>query len=178
MGSKFESLDIFETSIVGVNEGDLEKLRDLYIEEKRGIFLFILSMVKDYGVAEDLLQDVFVRIIRSSDSYKRGTNAKAWILTIARNLSLNYLNRFKKIIVSDDIEICSDGEFEILESSMEFLRMIEPLSEIEKGIIILKLNVGLSYFQISKILGISIINARAKYSRAIKKLRVSFKEDK
>ncbi|MGL4849479.1 MAG: RNA polymerase sigma factor [Clostridium sp.] len=178
MMSNLESLDIFETSITEANEGDLERLKDLYIEERRGIFLFILSMVKDYGEAEDLLQDVFVRIISSSDSYKKGTNAKAWILTIARNLSLNYLNRSKRIKVDNEIEISSSGDFEDLESHIEFLRMIEPLSEVEKGIIILKLNVGLSYIQISKVLGISIINARAKYSRAIKKLRVSFKEDK
>ncbi|MGL4875897.1 MAG: RNA polymerase sigma factor, partial [Clostridium sp.] len=77
MMSNLESLDIFETSITEANEGDLERLKDLYIEERRGIFLFILSMVKDYGEAEDLLQDVFVRIISSSDSYKKGTNAKA-----------------------------------------------------------------------------------------------------
>lgn len=79
-----------------------------------------------------------MRIISSSDSCKKGTNAKAWILTIARNLSLNYLNRSKRIKVDNEIEISSSGDFEDLESHIEFLRMIEPLSEVEKGIIVLK----------------------------------------
>ena len=54
--------------------------------------------------------------------------------------------------------------------------MIEPLSEIEKQIIILRLNVGFSYIQIAKILDISIVNARAKYSRGIKNLRLNEKD--
>lgn len=58
MRSNLESLDIFEASITEANEGNLERLKDLDVEERRGIFLFILYMVKDYGEAEDLLQDV------------------------------------------------------------------------------------------------------------------------
>ena len=176
MGTKIESIKLFENSISNVKKGDLSELKMLYIEERRGIFLFILSIVKDYGVAEDILHDVFIKIIINSEKYKRNTNAKAWIMTIARNLSLNYLNKNKHINFKENIEVVANNKLQEIESEIEFLRMIEPLSEIEKQIIILRLNVGFSYIQIAKILDISIVNARAKYSRGIKKLRLNEKD--
>ena len=97
-------------------------------------------------------------------------------MTIARNLSLNYLNKSKHINFKENIEVVANNELQEIESEIEFLRMIEPLSEIEKQIIILRLNVGFSYIQIAKILDISIVNARAKYSRGIKKLRLNEKD--
>lgn len=176
MGVNIGRVELFESSVVKAKEGDLSKLKELYISERRGIFLFILSFVKDYEVAEDLLHETFIKIIEKSYTYKCESNAKAWILTIAKNLSLSYLTRNKRVEVKEEIIIEDKEEFGEVEGYIDFLRMIEDLNEVEKQIIILKLNAELSYIQISKIMGISILAARAKYSRAIKKLRIIKKD--
>ena len=158
--------------LIKSNDGDDESLRRLYLELKRPIFVLALSIVNDYQVAEDILQETFIKIISNSEGYKKGSNAKAWIMTIARNISFNYLKKIKREELKDKLVVEGKGNFtEEVESTMEFLRLIEELNQEEKEIVALRLSAGLSHMQISKVLNISLLNVRAKYSRAIKKLK-------
>ncbi|MGG7176774.1 RNA polymerase sigma factor [Clostridium paraputrificum] len=158
--------------LVKSKDGDDESLGRLYSELKRPIFVLALSIVNDYQVAEDILQETFIKIMNNSEGYKKGSNAKAWIMTIARNISLNHLKKVKREEIRDDLAISGDGNFtEEVESTMEFLRLIEELNQEEKEIVALRLSAGISHMQISKLLNISLLNVRAKYSRAIKKLK-------
>lgn len=156
--------------------GDEGAIKKLYIELKRPIFILALSIVNDYQTAEDILQETFIRIMNNTEGYKGGSNAKAWIMTITRNISLNYLKRAKREEIKEDIMIANDNNFtDEVEDSIEFFRLIEDLNQEEKEILALRLLGELSHMQISKILNISLINVRAKYSRGIKKLRISMK---
>lgn len=56
------------------------------MEVRKPIFLFILSIVEDYHMTEDLLHETFIKIMLNIDKYKKGTNVKAWMLSIARNV--------------------------------------------------------------------------------------------
>ena len=149
-----------------------EYISKLYIQLKRPIFILCLSLVNDYHMAEDIMQETFIKVINNNDKFIMGSNAKAWIYTIPRNTSLNYLKATKREVLQEEI-ITEDNRNSCEEvlSSMEFLRMIEPLSLEEKQIVALRLSCNLGYFQISKILNISVVNLRKKYSRAIKKLK-------
>ena len=161
-----------DTWLTRLREKDNEALEHLYLELKRPIFIFILSIVKDYHIAEDILQETFIKVITNSESYEKGSNAKAWIFSIARNISLNQIKSRKREELKEDI-IKEDSTLftEEVESAMEFLRLIEPLESEEREIVALKLSAGLGHKQIAETLNISVINSRAKYSRAIKKLK-------
>lgn len=151
---------------------DNEYICKLYIKLKKPIFILSLSLVNDYHMAEDMMQETFIKVINNNEKFSKGSNAKAWIYTIARNTSLNYLKTRKNEVLKEEI-ITQDNKNSCEEvlSSMEFLRMIEPLNLEEKQIVALRLSCNLGYFQISKILNISVVNLRKKYSRAIKKLK-------
>lgn len=160
---------ILEKGGIAINR---DYIGQLYIELKKPIFILCLSLVNDYHIAEDILQETFVKVINNTDKFLNGSNAKAWIYTIARNTSLNYLKNKNREVIKQDIVVCDDRcDNEEVLSSMEFLRLIEPLSLEEKQIVALRLSCNLGYFQISKILNISVINLRKKYSRAINKLK-------
>lgn len=161
-----------DTWLTRLREKDNEALEHLYLELKRPIFIFILSIVKDYHIAEDILQETFIKVINNSESYEKGSNAKAWIFSIARNISLNQIKLRKREELKEDIIKADSILFtEEVESAMEFLRLIEPLESEEREIVALKLSAGLGHKQIAETLNISVINSRAKYSRAIKKLK-------
>ncbi len=172
MISKAENIIDFDELLTKSKTGDNKSINKLYIQLKRPIFVLALSMLNDYHAAEDILQETFIKVIGNPNGYKSGSNAKAWILTITRNLCLNYIKKNKREELRDEFVLCDNNSFtEDIESSMEFLRMLEPLEEQEKEIIALRLAASLSYKQIAEILDISIFNARSKYSRGIKKLR-------
>lgn len=155
-------------------EDNKDKLEFLYMEFRKPIFLLALSIVRDYQMAEDIMQETFLKVMKNSESYKEMGNAKAWIMTITRNISLNYLKKSKREEAKEEFVIESEDNFtEDVEGTMEFFRIIQDLNEEERQIIALKLLGGLGYIQIAKILKISLVSARKKYSRAIKKLRVS-----
>ena len=161
-----------DTWLTRLREKDNEALERLYLELKRPIFIFILSIVKDYHIAEDILQETFIKVINNSESYEKGSNAKAWIFSIARNISLNQIKLRKREELKEDIiKVDSTLFTEEVESAMEFLRLIEPLESEEREIVALKLSAGLGHKQIAETLNISVINSRAKYSRAIRKLK-------
>lgn len=84
---------------------DKEFIKKIYIELKKPIFVLPLSISNDYFIAEDILQETFVKVINNIDSFTKGTNAKAWVLTIARNTAINHVNKLKREYLNEDISI-------------------------------------------------------------------------
>lgn len=163
---------ILDDWLIKSRDKDEESIKSLYIEMKRPIFILALSIVNDYHIAEDVLQETFIKVIKYAGDYKKGSNAKAWIFMIAKNTALNNLRKRSKEEIKDDLIIKDTGNFtEDVEGTMEFIRLIEPLEQEEKEILALRLSAGLSHGEIANVLNISVLNARTKYSRAIKKLR-------
>lgn len=162
----------YDKSISKIAEGNLSALSELYIKLKKPVFILALSIVRDYPMAEDIMQETFVKVASNVDNYRKGTNAKAWILSITRNMSLDYLKKRKKEDITDEITVPSNSKFEEeIASTIEFQKMIEPLDEIEKQIIVLHITAGIKHKQIGKVLELTTENVRTKYSRAIKKLK-------
>jgi RNA polymerase sigma-70 factor (ECF subfamily) len=59
------------------------------------IYNFIARTVHDQEVAADLLQDVFTRVIQSSDGFKKDSKFSTWLYAIARNLCIDHMRRMK-----------------------------------------------------------------------------------
>ena len=64
---------------------------------------FAINLTKDYESAKDLYQDTLYRAISNKDKYNVGTNIKAWLYTIMRNIFINdYRKRSKQAVVFDN----------------------------------------------------------------------------
>lgn len=74
-------------------EGDAESFRIVVLESQRPLFSFIVKFVADETVAEDLLQETYLRIWKNRRRYKLGCNFLTWALSIAANVSKDYLRR-------------------------------------------------------------------------------------
>lgn len=158
--------------LIKTKEKDNEAITKLYKELNRPIFILALSILNDYQMAEDVLNETFIKIMSNDSKCEKVTNAKAWIMTIAKNISLNLVKKRKREDLKDDFTLGDEKHFteEVL-STMEFFELIKPLDEKEKEIVALRLSAGLSYKDISKIQNITVVAARKEYSRAIKKLK-------
>lgn len=70
-----------------------EAMNELYEHSKKGVYAFILATIKDYQLAEDIMQETYMKVYKSLGQYQANTNGINWILTIARNTALTTLER-------------------------------------------------------------------------------------
>ncbi|MDD4839535.1 MAG: RNA polymerase sigma factor [Clostridia bacterium] len=168
--------------MVLLQRGDESAFEVIYNETKRGLFSFILSYCKNYHTAEDIMQNTYIKLRMSVQSYSPGTNALAWIFTIAKNLTLNEMAKRKREIYSDFEQGAYEfGEYTIDDKmSSPLLKMVqENLNETEQQIILLYLVSGFKHREIADMLDKPLGTVLWTYRNAISKLRkVMEKENK
>ncbi len=74
-----------------------------YEQTKRQVFFSIIHIVKDQSLAEDLLQETYMKFLEKIDLFDEKRNPHAYLATIGRNLAINMYNARKKEIINDDV---------------------------------------------------------------------------
>ncbi len=90
-----------EQKIKQLRSGDQRAFDYVYEQTNRSVYFAILYVVHDKMYAEDLMQETYVRAMRSLDAYTDGTNFNAWIARIGRNLALNHLKKMQREVTTD-----------------------------------------------------------------------------
>ena len=111
--------------------------------------------------------------MEKADSYEKETKARAWILSIARNIAIDIYRKRSFDCSSEDIK---EEETKFDESSvlvsMEVKRALDSLDDEERQIITMKIYAGLKHKEIAPLLDINEEACKKKYQRALEKLRV------
>jgi RNA polymerase sigma-70 factor (ECF subfamily) len=101
-------------------------------EFSSGLQSFILSKVKNNADAEDILQEIYIKIHNSIDTLNDKTRIKSWIYQIARNMIIDYYRSKSRIITSEDILINIPGtltEDKLMDTAIsDMVKMMEKLS--------------------------------------------------
>ena len=101
---------LIEKLIKNIGEGDKEALSTLYEQTKTAVYGFSLSILKNTHEAEDVLQEVYIKIYENASVYQSKGNPLAWILTITKNLSLMKLRKNRNHKDVDELkEILADN---------------------------------------------------------------------
>jgi RNA polymerase sigma-70 factor, ECF subfamily len=87
--------DSDEGLMLRYQKGDVRAFEVILTRHRKPIFNFILRYVGDRAQAEDLLQEVFLRVIKGADAYQRQAKLTTWLYTIARNLCVDASRRGK-----------------------------------------------------------------------------------
>jgi RNA polymerase sigma-70 factor (ECF subfamily) len=82
-----------EQLIRWVASGDSSCLATLFERHHKGVYRFCLQMTRNRTQSEDLVQDVFIRVLRKAAAYRGEGSFKAWLYHIARNVTLDQLRR-------------------------------------------------------------------------------------
>jgi RNA polymerase sigma-70 factor (ECF subfamily) len=86
-------LDPDAALMLRVKRGDMMAFEELAEKYKQPIVTFMYRMVRDLDEAEDLAQNVFIRVYQSAKRYEASAKFSTWIFTIARRLCLNEIRR-------------------------------------------------------------------------------------
>ena len=182
-GAEDYSLLSDEALLKKVAEGDQEAFQRLYQNTDRTMYSFILSIIKHPQDAEEILQDVYLKIWTSAKSYKSQGKPLAWMFTIARNLCYMKFREQKhdSDITLEDLsgtetgEVCS--EIEMAADKMVLLAALSILKEEEREIVLLHTSAGMKHREIAASLKIPLATALSRYNRAMKKLENYLREE-
>jgi RNA polymerase sigma factor (sigma-70 family) len=157
--------------------GDKEAFQELYRNTYRRVYGYVLSIVKDPGDAEEVLQETFVRVWTSCPNYQPQGKPLAWIFTIAKN-ECRMMFRSRKHDADVDIEDLSDREVADYCPQVENAADREALNaalgilaEDERSIVLLHASAGMKHREIADAMRLPLSTVLSKYSRAMKKLQ-------
>jgi RNA polymerase sigma-70 factor (ECF subfamily) len=168
-----------DKSVLQIAQGDNTALSLLYRCLKKPVFLLALSILRDESLAEDVMQETFLKVSEKADTYHAGTNPKAWVLTIARNLSLNCLkSRGREELTGKDIDMQFDENNENRAvSSADFMKALQQLDETQQTIVTVRILCDLKHAQIAEMINLSPGDVRIRYHRALKLLKKYYEEN-
>ena len=166
-----------------VKSGNVELLGLLYERYKKWLYNFFQQMYYNSDVSEDLVQNVFVRILKYKHTYSEDSKFVTWLFQIARNESHSYYNKHIKNREAIGLESVSyklsenqsiHDNLEDKESVRMLNQAIEKLPYEKKEVITLSKLKQLKYKEIGEIMGCSEANARIKAHRALQDLKTVY----
>jgi len=167
-----------EMIMEAVKKGDLQQVTLLFERHHKRIFNFLARMTVDRELAEDLTQNVFLRLIKYRNSYKEGLRFQSWMYQMARNVfSDHYQANKKKLSVSIDIERVRENledhntAGQQAEREEILHRSLAMLPDDQRELLVLTRFQHLKYEEVAAIMNTSVVNIKVKVHRAIAKLR-------
>lgn len=160
-----------DRAILELSKGDREALSVIYDCMARMIFSVSYGITGNYHDAEDVLQETFIEVAKYAHTYRSGSNAKAWILTMVRHRSIDIIRKRRLVVSNEDTETVDMPDTKFDSSRLEVLDMLSILDKEEKQILIYRLYTKMPYKEIAVIMRIRVTSAQKKYQRAVRKLK-------
>jgi RNA polymerase sigma-70 factor (ECF subfamily) len=172
-----------------VARGDTAVFRDIVERYQNQVMSTVYRFTGDYYQAEDLTQEVFVRVYKAARRYKPKAKFRTWLFKIVINLCLNYrrdrarvrIESLDKRLVTEDGDTARDvrgPDSDIPDVALEELEMkkmvkeaIDDLPENQRLAVILQRFEEMSYKEISETLGVSVSAVESLLFRARRSLK-------
>jgi len=170
--------------------GEAPAMEELVSRYRRPLFSWFVVQVKDRGTAEDLYQDVWLKIIRGASSF-HDVSFKAWMWRIARNRLIDFRRKMRPDLTlaqpvsgadgdadaPSNVDRVADGRANVAETMQGDERRralraaVAKLSDAHREIVVMRLVENLAFKDIAERLGISINTALGRMHDATEKLR-------
>ncbi|PKK98524.1 MAG: hypothetical protein CVV57_06215 [Tenericutes bacterium HGW-Tenericutes-2] len=163
-------MDNIHLIIRELKQKNYQSFDTFYNLTKNQVFYAIISVVKDNDLAQDIMQDTYVKFLEKIDQYKDGANPYAYLSTIARNLAINTYNQRKREVYSEEIfeTIPSPEENNDEEDIFKILDLLDPD---EREVVTLHIINNLKFREIVPIVDKPLGTVLWIYNKAIKKLK-------
>lgn len=173
-------------------EGNNHAFDELLGRTQQGIFSYIIFIVKNQEVANDIFQETFLKAITNLQMRKYTPTGKfnAWMIRIAHNAIMDWYRRQKTrqiIDAEDDFDIAAMSDSDLMETSREDLlanaqvlsdvkMMIEYLPEAQREVVMMRYYENLSFKEIAEKTGVSINTSLGRMRYALINMRRLAKE--
>jgi RNA polymerase sigma-70 factor (ECF subfamily) len=171
-----------EQLIRWVAQGDASCLGTLFERHHRAVYRYCLQMTHSSAMSEDLVQEVFLRLLKRASSFRAEGSCKAWIFNIARNVTFDYLRKVEPTMTTDseetDESLIDHRSSEQVAAGHQNLQLVErALAEIPaaaREVIWLGRFIFDDYDELARALGCTTSAARVRMHRAMQSLNSTF----
>jgi RNA polymerase sigma-70 factor (ECF subfamily) len=146
----------------------------VYDEHGAGLYRYLLGRVRRVEVAEDLLQTVMLRVVRSRRKLRTVENPRAWLFTIARNeLSRHFAEAARRgqEVGEEPIPLVAAPEARDDEDLEALRNALGRLAPERWEVVSLKVYQGLTFAEIGEVTGVSPNTAASRYRYALEDLK-------
>jgi RNA polymerase sigma-70 factor (ECF subfamily) len=163
--------------MVAVQNGDLEKLGDLFERHHSRIYSFCFRLTGKAAAAEDLTQETFLRALRYNRTFKGTSDFLPWLYRVARNVANDHFRR--RGVPEHGVETLPEvpsGErpvaeaLELAEDSERLRAALDRLPAAGREVLVLSRFEYRKYEEIGQILGCSVGAVKTRAHRALKQL--------
>lgn len=148
---------------------------NLYKEYYSTVYGIVFPMIKNKENAEDVTQEVFIKIYNINKESLPEKGELSWLYTVSKNEALQFLRRKKQEINIDEIYEVKEEKNDIDEiiDINTYNKIISPLNEQEKQIVSLKILSNFTFKNIGKMLNMPTPTVQWKYYKAVNSLKIS-----
>jgi RNA polymerase sigma-70 factor (ECF subfamily) len=172
-------------------QGEVEAMGELVEHYRRPLFGYILRMTEGHGDADEVFQEVWIRVIKNQHRY-RHKNFKSWLFRIAHNVVIDRVRKQKPIV---DIQVGSDDGENVFETRVEAGGLTPPdqidaealgrriaaavrtLPDEQREVFLMRSEADLPFKEIARIQETSINTALARMQYALAKLRNALRDE-
>lgn len=147
------------------------------------IFTYILMNTKDYYLAEDILQEVFIKAYKNYDSYQANSSFKTWIFKIAQNTTIDFMRKknalkyYIELTLNErDTKPLPEQILQLNEEEIQLYHAIQTLKLHFRQVILLRKIKGFSTKETAEILNWSESKVKSNLKRGLVELRKSLVE--
>jgi len=162
-----------------VRSGDLQALAPLFSRHHAALFNFYLRTTASRAGSEDLVQDVFVRILKYRRTYRPGSRFLTWMYHIARNARRDFLRKRQGEIEWDDAympPLVTDDPAVSAQHRRWLGLALRRLPDDKREILVLSRFQGLRYEEIAELLSCDVRAVKVRIHRAVRELRWHFQQ--
>ena len=164
-----------------VKEGDLGRLGELFERHHLRLFNFFLRLTRERSAAEDLVQEVFVRMLKYRTTFKSDAEFTPWMFRLARNAATDlWRARPKELPVEENApEPVADlphpaDELEQSDRRRRLAKALDRLPAEKRELLLLARFSEMRYDEIGELLGVSVGAVKVRVHRAMKDLKSAF----
>jgi RNA polymerase sigma factor (sigma-70 family) len=168
-----------------VKSGDIDRLGLIFERHNKQMYGYFLNLTGKPDISEDLVQNVFMRILKYRTNYRGNGNFNIWIYRIAHNVFIDFIKKRDRLEFSENINnewdnLPDDTSSEENDPKQERINILESalmkLPKKKREILTLSRYEELKYKEISEILGCSESAVKVRIFRAMEELKKIYKE--
>lgn len=170
-------------------KGNAAAFEILYARHKGGVFRYLLAKCHQQVIAEELFQEVWMKLIIARDRYENRARFTSYLYQLAHNHFIDYYRKTKSDVIQnrdqdEDVEQMIGMDHKQPDEQIEVQRQTELLSELirdlpdeQREVFLLREEAGLTLAEIADVTGVNAEAAKSRLRYAVKKLRAGLNED-
>lgn len=165
------------TNLSGSKDEAEKAFKELYDRYSSMVHAYCLRVLSDEEQAEDIFQEVFIKFYQNVKSDAAKTNIPGFLITIARNLCLNYKRDKRTMVPIENLEFMfpESQNYEQKELLDLITHSLELVDDDFREAFVLREYSGLSYKEIAEVTNITLANAKSRVFRAKQQIKTILK---